>query len=334
MLEHRLELHAETREVVDIEEAAVVDFVLGDAVKRDAPELLADEPIEFAPVLVERLDPIIDRRPRFFAVIGQRNEFAFQGPRPFRDLRPPLRQVEKKVGHAIQRWVLVAKNLRIGQRTDGQLMGVVRPDRETPVRFEFELELAASELFAILRAQHRREQLPVLSRPIDVEPASVVGVRTPLQNIEPQRIVGAPHAHVIGNEVQNSAEPLTAEGFDHRCKVRLRPKFRIELIVIGDVIAVRAAGPRFEERRKIDVAHAEPRQVGRDRRRLAEAEAGSELQAIGRARNVHAGSIAQRTLQGPSAASVSPQRQKTRPPTGGDSMRRGERLVSRRSRLS
>ena len=95
-----LELHAETREVVDIEKAAVVDFVLGDAMKRDAPELLADEPIEFAPVLVERLDPIIDRRPRFFAVIGQRNEFAFQGPRPFRDLRPPLRQVEKKVRHA------------------------------------------------------------------------------------------------------------------------------------------------------------------------------------------------------------------------------------------
>ena len=220
--------------------------------KRDAPELLADEPIEFAPVLVERLDPIVDRRPRFAAFIRQRNEFAFQGPRPFRGLRPPLRQVEKKVGHPVERRVLMAKNLRIGQRTDGQLMGVVRPDRETPIGFEFELELAASELFAILRAQHRREQLPVLSRPIDVEPAGVVRVRTPLQNIEPQRIVGAPHAHVIGNEVQNSAEPLAAEGVDHRCEVRLPPEFGVELVVIDDVIAVRAAGPGFEDRRKVD----------------------------------------------------------------------------------
>ena len=208
VLEHRLELHAETCQIVDIEEAAVIDFVLGDAMKRNAPELLADEPIEFAPVLVERLDPIVDCRPRFPAFIRQRNEFAFQAPRPFRCLRPPLRQVEKKVGHPVERRVLMAKNLRIGQRADGELMGVVRPDRETPIGFEFELELAASELFSPYCAPSTgASSFPVLSRPIDVEPAGVVRVRTPLQNIEPQRIVGAPHAHVIGNEVQNSAEP-------------------------------------------------------------------------------------------------------------------------------
>ena len=40
-------------------------------------------------------------------------------------------------------------------------------------------------------------------------------LRTPLQDVEPQRIIGAPHAHVVGNEIQNSSEPLTPESFDH-----------------------------------------------------------------------------------------------------------------------
>ena len=221
--------------------------------KRHAPQLLADEPIELAPVLVEPLDPALDRRPRFAAFVDQRDEFAFQGPRSFRHLRAPLRKVEKKVGHLVQRRVRVAKNLRVSQRTDRQLMRVIGPDGETSVALELEPQLAAPELFPVLRAEHRRQKLALLRRPIDVEPTRILGMRAPLQNIEPQRVVGAPHAHVVGNDIEDSAEPLAAEGFDHCREVGLRPEFRVQLIVISDVIAVQAAGSRFKDRRKIDM---------------------------------------------------------------------------------
>ena len=170
-------------------------------------------------------------------------------------------------------------------------MSVIGPDGETSVGFEMELEFPRSQLLAILRAEHRREQLAVLSRPVDVEPAGILGIGTPLQNIEPQRIVGAPDAHVIGHDVQNSPEPVIAEGVDHRREIILRPEFRIQLVMIGDVIAVHAARPRLEDRREVDVTDAELREVRRDRRRVAETKAGVQLQTIGRARNVHSGSI-------------------------------------------
>src|SRR5580704_8325788 len=100
----------------------------------------------------------------------------------------------------------MTQNLRKGQGVDRQLVSVIGPDGKTSVGFETELEFSRSELFAILRAKHRREQLAVLRRPVDVEPAGILRIGTPLENIEPQRIVGAPDAHVIGHNVKNAPE--------------------------------------------------------------------------------------------------------------------------------
>ena len=62
VLEHRRKLHAQAGEIVDVEEAAVVDLVLGHAMKCDAPELRADQRVQFTPVAVERSDPRRDAR--------------------------------------------------------------------------------------------------------------------------------------------------------------------------------------------------------------------------------------------------------------------------------
>ena len=177
-------------------------------------------------------------------------------------------------------------------------MRIIGPDGETSVGFETQFQFPRSQLLAILRAKHGREQLAVLGRPVDVEPAGILGIGTPLQNIEPQRIVGAPDAHVIGHDVQDSPEAVSAEGLDHRPEIFLRPEFRIELVMIGDVIAVHAARARLEDRREIDVADAELREVRRDCPRVTETKAGVQLQTIGRAGNGHSGSNPQRTVQG------------------------------------
>ena len=50
MGEHRAELHPQAGKFVDVEEAPIVDLVLGDAEEGDAPELRGDQPVELAPV--------------------------------------------------------------------------------------------------------------------------------------------------------------------------------------------------------------------------------------------------------------------------------------------
>src|SRR5579863_1495055 len=332
VVEDGLELNAQARKVVDVEEAAVVDLVLGDAMERRAPELLADEPVEFAPVLVQISDAGVDRRADAPISAGEIGKFALQRPRSLRDLRAPLRQIEKEVGHPVKRRVLMAKDKRKRQRMDRQLVGIVGPDGEAAVDLETKLKFSRLQLLAILRAKHRRKEFAVLGRPVDVEPGCISGIGAPFQNVEPERIVGAPHADVIGHDVENSTELMAAERVNHRHEILFDAEFRIELVVIGDVVAVHTAWPRLENRREIDVADAELRKVGRNFCGVVEAEAGVELQAIGRARGGHSGVTAQRTVHAPKEAPRSPQDQNGWASLAGKATGLDERLASRISR--
>src|ERR1700722_2512654 len=161
VVEDRARLDAQTGKIIDVEEAAVVDLVLGHAKKGDAPELVADQPIKLAPVAVELFHASVDRSADAFILVGERNELALERARSLRHLRSPLRQVEKKVGHPVQRRVLMPEDEREGERVDRQLVRIVGPDSETSVLFEMELEFSRSQRFAILRAKHRTEQLAV-----------------------------------------------------------------------------------------------------------------------------------------------------------------------------
>src|SRR5690606_16818626 len=64
---------------------------------------------------------------------------------------------------------------------------------------------------------------------------------------------------------------------------------RVEGVVVGDVVAVGRTLRRGEDRRGVEVADAQPFQVGHDRRRLLEGHAVAKLQAVGGDRWGHAG---------------------------------------------
>ena len=49
----------------------------------------------------------------------------------------------------------------------------------------------------------------------------------------------------------------------------------------GDIVAVHAAGTGLEDRGGVEIAHAQPLEVGHDRRRLIEGESVVHLGAIG-----------------------------------------------------
>ena len=65
----------------------------------------------------------------------------------------------------------------------------------------------------------------------------------------------------------------------------LAAEFGIEPVVIDDVVAMRAAGARLQERRGIEMADAERAQIGHECGGLVEAEIRGELEAVGRGRN-------------------------------------------------
>ena len=80
-------------------------------------------------------------------------------------------------------------------------------------------------------------------------------------------ILGFGDAHVIGHEVDDEphAEPVQ---FRHeRIEILARADLRVERIVIADVVTVRAAGHRAEDRRGIDVADPQRMQIGHERPR-------------------------------------------------------------------
>ena len=90
MLEHWRELHAQAGAIVNVEEAPVVDLVLGHAMKRDAPELRADQRVQFAPVAIKRCEPGADLLARFRVGAREFRQFRLELARPLGDLGAPI----------------------------------------------------------------------------------------------------------------------------------------------------------------------------------------------------------------------------------------------------
>src|SRR5215470_10721658 len=92
--------------------------------------------------------------------------------------------------------------------------------------------------------------------PIDVERPRVRRSSSPLENVKPPRVIGTADDHVIGNEIENKAEPVLLQCRAQARKTFVAPKLRIEPIVIDNVVSVRASGPGLEKRRRIQMRDA------------------------------------------------------------------------------
>jgi len=90
---------------------------------------------------------------------------------------------------------------------------------------------------------------------------------------------------MVGYEIEHLTETVIAKCRHHVAEIRFVAEFRVELAMVDDVIAMSAARSRLQVRRGIDVADAEPRQVGSQRRGVPETEPLVELQAVSRPRD-------------------------------------------------
>ena len=87
---------------------------------------------------------------------------------------------------------------------------------------------------------------------------------------------------MVGNDVQEQAETVIAKCRQPGGMLIGRADLGIEHAVIGDVVAVRAAGRGLEIGRRIAVRDAQAGQVRHDRQGIPEPEAGMKLDAVGR----------------------------------------------------
>jgi hypothetical protein len=90
---------------------------------------------------------------------------------------------------------------------------------------------------------------------------------------------------VIGDDVDDEPHAVRTQRVDQIVELGTAADLRIDLVVIDHVVAMLATRPRAQEWRAVEVAHAQPREVGDDGAGVLEAELAVQLHPIGRPRN-------------------------------------------------
>jgi hypothetical protein len=151
-------------------------------------------------------------------------------------------------------------HLRRLPRVDRQLLLEVLEDQH-PLA-ERELELAAFEDLAVLIAQDGQQQpiaqLRLHRRPFDVEERRGHGARAVFEQVAPPRVGRRADAHVVGDEVHHVAHALVGDGGREGVVRFASANLRVDLVVVADVVAVRAARFSREVRRRVDGADTQP----------------------------------------------------------------------------
>ena len=303
-LEHRRIFHAQRRELVDVEEAAVVDLFGRDAPVREPVRLGVEQRIEtiersrLAGDAVEASQAGLQERVHRRAAGRERRETALDHfllaraqPNRVGVARASWRQVlagcqnalELVAGVASVRFQpgfeLVAQDHAVGVGRHRQAI-VVMPDHERAVRIR-QLQFLPLEHGAVLvaedRNQHLVRELVLHGMPFDVEEAREARARTILEDVLPPRVRRLRDPHVVRHDVQHVSHPVRSERVDPAPVVVVGAQVRVQTGRVDDVVAMRAARDRSKVRRRVTIADTKLIQVRSDRRRLCERKLGIEL---------------------------------------------------------
>src|SRR6266508_4515746 len=101
-----------------------------------------------------------------------------------------------------------------------------------------------------------------------------------LENAHPPGVL-LTGGHVIRHDIEKKAEVQLLQLFVKACEVIFAAELRIERGGVDDVVSVRAPLPRFQDRRRVEIADPELAEVVGNSSRVFECEAGVELDAVG-----------------------------------------------------
>ena len=312
-LEDRRLLHADRRQIVDVEEAPVVDLVPGGLPERQAvrlPRQQLVQPVETPGIALHAVvaaHVVFHERLHLGGLADQRRQPALH------DLLLPLALLQAR-GVLLPLWRQMVEcrddaaqleQLRmlrpecLLQRVetpfqDGHVAaGVEREDRVVVADAEsaapvLELQLLILQEPTILVPEQREQDLVLqlgLDRvPFDIEEARARRRAAILEHVRPPRVAASRDAHVVGHDVHELAHTVAPERLDQTAIVALGAQRRVELPVVSDVVAVRAIGARLQERREVAVGDSERREVRDDPACISERQLGPQLKSVRRDR--------------------------------------------------
>src|SRR5260370_41507322 len=115
--------------------------------------------------------------------------------------------------------------------------------------------------------------------PVNIEELRIARRFPILQNIKPPGIVTSHDSHVVGNDVENLSHAVLMQGRNEFVVLFETADFRIQLMVVNDVISMHAAGPSTQGRGSITMRNTELSEIGDEIGGLQKRENAIELQA-------------------------------------------------------
>ena len=304
--------HAQPHQIVDVEKSAVIDLLGRDFPMGQPVSLRFQQPMQAIVAAAAARAAVAARNRRFHITphavtvphqiaqprdqpwqAGAPQQCGFRVGIPVRGQFIELRQQSAQLAQfGLRRQNLVlsggvghwprpgGKHQGIGLRIDGKAALVVL-QRKFAVRVQVhQFELAALQLFAILRRQHRQQHFVVhlffQRRPVNVEITGEFRSLAVFQNILPPLVVVA-DAHVIGYQVEDQAHAALFQRARQAAQVPLAAQLRIKLIVVGDVVAMHASGARLQDGRDIKMGDAQGVEIRQQPLRIGKAEIGAQL---------------------------------------------------------
>ena len=153
----------------------------------------------------------------------------------------------------------------------GQAMGKVAE------RLAVARELARGQDLVERPAEDRQQDL-VVGLPVDVEPAGEAAGAAMAQHVGPPG-VGGIGRHVVGHDVDDQPQARRCKRRRQGAQTFLAAQLGIDAGGVDHVVAVLRARPRRGDRRGVEMADAQPREIGHQGRGIGEGEAAMELQA-------------------------------------------------------
>src|ERR1019366_9632508 len=289
VIEDFRQFHSQAGQFINVEEPSVIDIVRGRSEMGNTPVLFLNQIVQRLPaggialVALEAIQRNMERLAHVGVRLHELRELRLEVGCASYDLGSSGGEPRKRIAELFELCMTIAQYTPIMQWPDRQHMRLVGPYRQRPGGLvKLKSQFSTLKFHAILSAEQGYEhflvQVTAIGVPFDVEPAGVYRLRTPFEDVEPQRIIGATDTHVIRDHIENLSEVLELQRSAHASERSVIAEFGIELRMIDNVIAVQTAGTCPQIGRCIQMTHTESRQIGRQGRRIIKTEMLMELQ--------------------------------------------------------
>ncbi len=113
---------------------------------------------------------------------------------------------------------------------DGETVFIVANMETAAIVVQLQLQAAFLQGLPIVAAEEGQQQLAFHQRvrgmPLDIEELTVRAQTPPLQQVQPPGVVIAAHRHVVGDDIQDQAHAVLAQGIHQPYQGRLAPPAR------------------------------------------------------------------------------------------------------------